>query len=104
MRRSAGLMAWRRAVDPPRIEPPLWYRVFDPAAWDEPDAQERRMLAGCEVLGAEWVAGRHREHAERRWHEAKYAYRREHPALATQEFEELVSGERAARRREQNGA
>jgi len=43
------------------------------------------------------VAGRHRMHAHRRWQEAKCAYRQEHPALATQEFEELVRGERRAR-------
>jgi hypothetical protein len=90
-------MAWRRPREPARIEPPAWYRDFDPAMWDEPDEQERRMLAGCDVLGPEWVAGRHREHAHRRWGEAKHRYRQEHPALATQEFNEIISGERRAR-------
>jgi hypothetical protein len=69
-------------------------------AWDEPDEQERRMLAGCEVLGGEWVAGRHAMHAERRWHEAQHQYRQQNPALARQEFDDLVNGERAARRAE----
>jgi hypothetical protein len=61
------MAAWRHR-EPTRIEPPAWYREFDPAMWDAPDEQERRMLAGCgETLGEEWVAGRHRMHAERRW-------------------------------------
>jgi hypothetical protein len=93
------MASWRPRV-PPRIEPPLWYRVYDSAAWDEPDEQERRMLAGCEVLGGEWMAGRHRMHAERRWHEAQHRYRQAHPQLASQEFNDLVNGERAARRAE----
>jgi hypothetical protein len=93
-------VAWRRPQEPPRIEPPLWYRVYDPAAWDEPDEQERRMLAGCEVLGEEWMAGRHRMHAERRWQEAKHRYRQQNPALAHQEFTDLVGEEREARRAE----
>ncbi len=84
-------MAWRRPREPERVEPPGWYRTFDPVAWDEPDEQERRMLAGCGVLGPEWVAGRRRIHAERRWHEAKYAYRQQHPALAEQELDDLIS-------------
>src|SRR5690242_11145391 len=97
------MASWRPRV-PPRIEPPLWYRVFDPAMWDTPDEQERRVLAGCTAaLGEEWVAGRHRMHAERRWQEAKHRYRREHPALASQEFDDLVNGERAARRAERGG-
>jgi hypothetical protein len=83
-------MAWRRPTEPARIEPPAWYREFNPARWDEPDQQEIAMLAGCDVLGPEWVAGRHRMHAHRRWGEAKYAYRQEHPALATQEFTDLT--------------
>ena len=94
-------MAWRRPVTPPRIEPPLWYSVFDPASWDEMDAQEQAMFDGCPCWRP-WPDSLHAQHAERRWNEAKYDYRREHPALATQEFEELVSGERAARRRERD--
>jgi hypothetical protein len=93
------MASWRRQ-EPPRIEGPEWYRNYHPEDWDEPDEQERRMLAGCEVLGEEWVAGRHRMHAERRWCEAKHRYRRAHPQLASQEFDDLVNGERAARRAE----
>jgi hypothetical protein len=90
-----------RLREPARIEPPQWYRTFHAAAWDEPDAQEQRMLAGCEDLyGAEWVAGRHRIHAHRRWCEAKHAYRRAHPALATQEFEDIIGAERRYREQE----
>jgi hypothetical protein len=86
-------MAWRKPVPPPpRIEPPGWYRTFDPAMWDEPDDQEERMLAGCAGLfGPEWVAGRHRMHAERRWQEAKHACRQEHPDLAEQELEDIIA-------------
>jgi hypothetical protein len=90
-------VARHRWAEPARIEPPTWYRAYDPAAWDVPDEQERRMLAGCEVLGEEWVAGRHRMHAERRWQEAKHAYRRAHPALATQEFNDLIGSHRERR-------
>jgi hypothetical protein len=42
-------------------------------------------------------------HAERRWAEAKYAYRREHPALASQEFDDLVGEEARALRAERRG-
>ena len=92
-------MAWRKPVEPAHIEPPAWYRTFDAESWDEPDEQERRMLAGCtELFGAEWVAVRHRWHAERRWHEAQHAYRQEHPAFATQRFNEIISGELRGRR------
>jgi hypothetical protein len=93
-------MASWRPRQPARIEGPEWYRVYHPEDWDVPDAQERRMLAGCEVLGEEWVAGRHRMHAERRWREAQHRYRQQNPALARQEFDDLVNGERAARRAE----
>lgn len=79
---------WRAAGK--RIEAPEWYRNYHPADWDEPDEQERRMLAGCTAaLGSEWVADRHRIHAERRWQEAKHRYRQAHPQLATQELEDL---------------
>jgi hypothetical protein len=48
------------------------------------------MLAGCTAaLGSEWVADRHRWHAERRWQEAKHKYRQAHPQFATQELEDL---------------
>lgn len=85
-------MASWRPRQPARIEAPEWYRNYHPEAWDEPDEQEQRMLAGCEVLGEEWVAGRHRMHAERRWHEAQHRYRQEHPAFASQEFDDLIEG------------
>ena len=90
-------MAWRKAAPvPPRIEPPGWYRTFDPAAWDEPDGQERAMISGN--LGMPWPGELHRIHAERRWQEAKHAYRQDHPALAHQEFEDIIAAERQARR------
>ena len=83
-------MAWRRHdIEPPRIEPPEWYRVFDPAAWDEPDAQEQYMIDGCRRLGP-WPPDLHLWHGERRWHQAKHAYRQEHPALAEGGEEEVV--------------
>jgi len=95
------MATWRRQ-EPERIEPPLWYRVYDPAAWDEPDAHERAMMDGCdgyacwpgapESAWPGWPAWLHEEHSRRRWQEAKHAYRREHPALASQEFDDLVSG------------
>ena len=77
-----------RAGPPQRIEPPLWYRVFDAAAWDEPDGQELRMMNGH--LGREWPEELHRIHAERRWHQAKHAYCQDHPALAEQEFADIM--------------
>ena len=95
-------MAWRKPVVPPRVEPPLWYRVYDPAMWDVPDAQEQAMIDGCRGYFDVWPVELHDHHARRRWAEAKYAYRQEHPALAAQEFEDLVNGERDARRRERD--
>ena len=93
------MVAWRRRdLEPARIEGPEWYRVFHPEAWDEPDAQEQSMINGS--LGCPWPEELHRWHSERRWEQAKYRYRQAHPALAEQEFAELVEGERAARRRE----
>jgi hypothetical protein len=81
-------MAWRRPVQPPRIEPPLWYRAYDPASWDVPDGHELSMTGGRDVR--DWPG--HEIHARRRWQEAKHAYRRAHPALATQEFDDLIEG------------
>jgi hypothetical protein len=79
---------------PQRVEAPSWYRCYDPAAWDEPDAQEITMTAG-------WTGPVPAElrdyHARRRWEEARYAYRREHPLLAEQELGDLMN-RRAARR------
>jgi hypothetical protein len=97
-------VAWRkRDLEPPRIEPPLWYRVYDPAAWDEPDGHEQRMMDGSGAAAAMWPAELHEIHARRRWQEAKYRYRREHSALATQEFDDLVGEEARARRAERRG-
>ena len=78
-----------RAGPPQRIEPPLWYRVFDLAAWDEPDAQEQAMIDGCPSFRP-WPEELHRIHAERRWHQAKHAYCQDHPALAEQEFADIM--------------
>lgn len=94
-------MAWRRLVEPLRIEPPEWYRTFHPQAWDEPDGQERAMMDGSRGYGP-WPDELHRVHAERRWGEAKHAYRQQHPALAAQELEDLISGEWQARRQERD--
>lgn len=85
-------MARWQPKEPTRIEGPEWYRNYHPEDWDEPDEHERRMLAGSERMGEEWVAGLHRIHAEKRWQQAKYQYRRAHPALATQEFRDLING------------
>jgi hypothetical protein len=84
--------------------------VYDPAAWDEPDGQEQAMMDGCagyacwpgapESAWPGWPAWLHAGHARRRWQEARHRYRREHPALASQEFDDLVSGELRARRSE----
>lgn len=72
-----------------RHEPPGWYRSFDPAMWDEPDGQELQMLGGLPPSGE-----LHAYHAERRWHEAQYAYRQEHPAFASQELADLFERRR----------
>jgi hypothetical protein len=88
----------RKPRAPAQVEPPAWYRTFDLAAWDEPDAHEEAMQAGN--LGMPWPDELHRIHAERRWAQAKYQYRRENPALAEQEFKAIVAGERRARERE----
>jgi hypothetical protein len=93
-------VAWRRRdLEPARVEPPLWYRVYDPAAWDEPDAQERAMIDGCRSL-MPWPDDLHQAHSERRWHEAKHRYRQAHPDLAEQEFTDLIEG---YRHRRENG-
>ena len=83
---------WR--VAPARYEAPAWYRTYDPAAWDEPDAEEIAMTAGWT---GPWPDYLHDHHARRRWGEAKHAYRKANPGFATQEFEDLR--ERARKRR-----
>lgn len=82
-------MAWRRPSVPARIEPPTWYRVYDPAAWDAPDGHEQAMIDGSLAPADQWPAELHEIHSRRRWQEAKHAYRQEHPALASQEFNDL---------------
>jgi hypothetical protein len=88
-----------RAAGPERIEPPAWYRTFGPAAWDAMDADEKRMFDSC-PSARPWPEDLHRWHAERRWCEAKHAYRKDHPALAEQEFEEIVNSKAQARMEE----
>jgi hypothetical protein len=83
-------VAWRKPSEPPHIEPPEWYRNYHPEAWDEPDAQEQAMIDGCPSMRP-WPAWLHAEHARRRWQLAKFAYRQDHPALAEQEFADLVT-------------
>jgi hypothetical protein len=83
-------MAKWRPADSPRIEPPEWYRNYHPEAWDEPDRQERSMMAGSQGYG-EWPAELHEMHARRRWEQAKHEYRQGHPAFAEQEFADLVA-------------
>ena len=87
---------WR--VLPGRIEPPEWYRNFHREAWETPDEHEQRMIDGWRGHLGQWPAHLHYWHAERRWHEAKYAYRREHPDLAEQEFDDIVTRHRERRR------
>jgi hypothetical protein len=89
-------MARWRPQDAPRVEAPEWYRNFHPEDWDEPDGQERAMIAGS--LGRPWPEELHRIHSERRWGQAKHRYRRDHPALADQEFTELIEGYRERHR------
>jgi len=72
-----------------RIEAPEWYRNFHPESWDEPDAQEQAMISGS--LGRDWPEELHRWHAERRWAQAKHAYRQAHPAFVEQEFKDLMA-------------
>jgi hypothetical protein len=90
---------WRRQDEGQRIEPPEWYRVFHPEAWDEPDSQEQLMIAGCLSMQP-WPADLHEWHSRRRWHQAQNAYLKDHPALAEQEFNDIFNGELTARERE----
>jgi hypothetical protein len=93
---------WRRE-DTGRIEAPEWYRNFHLEAWDEPDAQEQRMIDGCPSMRP-WPEDVHRWHAERRWGQAKHRYALAHPALAEQEFTDLIESFREDRRRESGEA
>jgi hypothetical protein len=85
------MASWRHR-EPAWIEPPLWYRVFDPAQWDEPDRHELAMTGGCPRDNV--PVELHEVHARRRWGEAKHRYRQEHPLLAEQEFNDLVASVR----------
>jgi hypothetical protein len=94
-----GVMARWRPQDPPRIEAPEWYRNYHPEAWDVPDGHEQAMMDGCAGYRCwpgspgsawpDWPQWLHEQHARRRWQEAKHRYRQAHPALATQEFDDL---------------
>jgi len=46
-------------------------------------------------LGYPWPADLHEWHSQRRWNEAKHAYRKDHPELAEQEMADLVGEYRA---------
>jgi hypothetical protein len=80
---------WRET--PVRFEAPAWYRSYDPAMWDEPDAQEQSMIDGSLRPPGEWPDWLHEIHAHRRWVMAQYEYGRKHPAFAAQEFEDLMN-------------
>lgn len=92
-------MARWRWVEPPHIEAPEWYRVFHAEAWDEPDGQELAMTGGVNLAGTDGEL--HQYHAQRRWHEAQHEYRRTHPALAEQEFAEIVNSYNYRRQQEE---
>jgi hypothetical protein len=81
---------WKASADGP-IEAPEWYRNFHPEAWDAMDDQEQAMFDGCPTWRP-WPDYLHEIHAERRWHQAQHAYRQEHPAFATQEFNKIING------------
>jgi hypothetical protein len=88
-------MARWRGKAPARIEPPEWYRNYHAEAWDEPDGQEKSMMAGCHP--SSWPAELHDYHSRRRWAEAQYRYRQANPLLAEQELADILN-RRAARR------
>lgn len=99
-------MARWLSQEPPQLEAPAWYRTFDPAAYDEPDGRELSMMAECNGRACwpgepecrpGWPLWLHREHAKRRWGEAKYGYLQQHPLFAAQEFDEIRA--RSAERR-----
>jgi hypothetical protein len=56
----------RRAAVP--IEPPAWWRTFDPELWVRPGDDEVRYPAGA-LMGAEEAARRRWLEARRRWAE-----------------------------------
>jgi hypothetical protein len=55
-----------RRVPPPPVEPPAWWRHFEPADWAEPGDGEVRYPAGA-LMGAEVVARRRWTAERRRW-------------------------------------
>ncbi len=73
-----------------RHEAPEWYRVYHREMWDEPDAQEERMIEGCPSMSPR-PDDLHEYHRYRRWQEARHAYRRANPEFATQEFWDLLA-------------
>jgi hypothetical protein len=87
-------VAWRRRQEPPRIEPPEWYRTYHPEDWDEPDGQEQAMMDGSGAPAAMWPPELREIHARRRWGEAQHRYRQQHPAFASQEFDDLITSHR----------
>lgn len=99
-------MATWRSREPARVEPPAWYRSFDPAQWDEPDAGELAMMAGATGQAwpdapvsrwENWPQFIHVQHAKRRWEEARHGFRQANPLLAEQEFQRILDS-RAVRR------
>jgi hypothetical protein len=107
------MMAWRKQLPPPHIEPHEWYRNYHPEAWDEPDAHEQAMMNGCSGRRCwphsppsrwpDWPQWLHEAHSRRRWQEARYGYLQDHPDLSAQEFRELVEGYHARHRERQAG-
>jgi hypothetical protein len=82
------------STEPPHVEPPEWYRNYHPEDWDLIGPEEQAMIDGSLGHAAPDLPGWaefHGMHAERRWKLAKYAYRQQHPDLAEQEFNEILS-------------
>jgi len=55
--------------------------------------QEQAMIDGYRGFGV-FPPELHEIHARRRWEEGKHRYRQAHPALAEQEFAELIESAR----------
>jgi hypothetical protein len=76
---------WPKREAPPRVEPPAWLRVFDPAAWATPDEVERDLGEGLGDAHRAW-------HAKRRWVEARNQWFRETPGGQASQLRELLAG------------
>jgi hypothetical protein len=89
------MSAWRmpRRMPDPRVTVPEWVRVFHLEDWQEPDEWEQSM-AGGGVLPEEF----RRWHAERRWHQARNDWYREHPECDDR-LEEMIARRRERLRR-----